>query len=386
MLTARFHPMLAEIDAAAWNALLPPDPPPFVRYEFLATLEQTGCIQAAAGWAPWHLALYQGERLVAAAPCYLKGNSHGEFVFDGRWAEAHARLRTATLAGRGYYPKLLVGVPYTPVTGPRLLAAPGPRQRELRSALLEALGIECRRHGLSGAHVNFLTEDEAAAAAHDPWIPRFDWQFHWTHAGERDFDELLARMQHKARKNIRQERRKLAGAGLEFEWHPGEALDAARWNQVYRLYRATFERKFNHPALTAAFFPTVARALPGSCLVALVRKRGAIVAMAVYWRNRHTLWGRYWGTAIDLPGLHFETCYYRSLVYCLEQGLKRFEPGAQGEHKLARGFLPARTRSTHFLADPGFRRLIRLHVGHEALALNSYHAELLRHCPFKFQS
>jgi predicted N-acyltransferase len=337
----------------------------------------------AAGWAPWHLALYEAGRLVAAAPCYLKGNSHGEFVFDGRWAEAHSRLHAQRSSARGYYPKLLVAVPYTPATGPRLLAPSGPRQRELRRALLEALRIECLRHGLSGAHVNFLSEDEAASATEDPWIPRSDWQFHWTRAGEQDFDDLLARMQHKARKNIRQERRKLAGVGLEFEWRRGEELDEGSWQEVHRLYRDTFERKFNHPALTAAFFPAVARALPGSCLVALVRRHGAIVAMALYWRNLGTLWGRYWGSRIEVPGLHFETCYYRGLEYCLAHGLQRFEPGAQGEHKLARGFLPARTRSTHFLADPSFRALIRRHLAHEAVAMNVYHAELLRHVPFK---
>jgi predicted N-acyltransferase len=364
----RFHAAIAELPAAAWDALRA-DANPFVSHAFLHALESSGCIRPDWGWQAHHLGLYEDNRLVAAAPLYLKGNSHGEFVFDWGWARAWEN------AGGAYYPKLLCGVPYSPVPGPRLLAGTPALQR----VLVEAMRDEALRLGLSSVHVNFLQPTELAAFDED-WLIRSDVQFHWHNHGYRHFPDFLATLKHKKRKNILHERQRVAGSGLHIEWRSGDSLQQDEWRQVHALYEATFDMKGNHAALTAAFFRRLGD-LGNLAQLALARDGDRIVAMALFVQGGNALYGRYWGAAVDVPGLHFELCYYRGIEYAIAQKLARFEPGAQGEHKLARGFLPVRTHSRHYLANPDFRAAVARSLASEAEAVEAYAAELQGHSP-----
>jgi len=372
----RFHATLDDIDAAAWNALLPDDNP-FVDHAFLAGLERNACIEPAQGWQPYHLGVYDGERLIAAAPLYLKGNSHGEFVFDWSWASAYARN------GLSYYPKLLCAVPYSPVTGPRLLVDRGGDASALRALLIATIRDEARRLALSSAHLNFASATDVEAFEDDTWLPRFDWQFHWRNEGWRDFDEFLAALNHKKRKNIRQERARVARAGVDCEIRHGDEIDDREWRALHGFYLSTFDDKGNFPALTLAFFRHLGRTMPRRVLAVLCRREGQLIAGALLLRSSTTLYGRYWGSAEEVEGLHFEACYYQGIDYCLREGLQSFEPGAQGEHKLARGFLPTRTHSFHWIADPRFRSAISDALARERRLLQDYGEELLEHSPYR---
>ena len=374
MIEARFHARLADIRADAWDALRP-DGNPFLAHAFLAALEDTGCIRPDWGWQPHHLGLYDGGRLVAAAPLYLKGNSHGEFVFDWSWASAWER------AGGEYYPKLLNAVPYSPVTGPRLLAGRGAEAPVLRQALAGAIREETERLGLSSAHANFLVADELPAFD-DAWLARTDVQFHWPNRGYADFEAFLATLNHKKRKNIRQERAQVARSGLTLERRGGAGLSPGEWRRVHALYEATFDAKGNHAALTDAFFRALGDTLGDAVQLALARDGGRIVAMALLIQGGDALYGRYWGAEVDVPGLHFELCYYQGIEHAIACGLARFEPGAQGEHKLARGFLPTFTHSRHYLVHPQFRRAVRDALAHEAASVRAYAEELREHSPY----
>ncbi len=376
----RFHRTITAIPAEAWKALLPDDNP-FVDHAFLAGLERHGCLDPRTGWQPHHLGLYDNERLVAAAPLYLKGNSHGEFVFDWSWASAYAQH------GLDYYPKLLCAVPYSPVTGPRLLAGCGADANTLRTTLIAAMRAEAERLHLSSAHLNFAAEADVAAFAGNEWIPRFDWQFHWRNlpfecGGWRDFDEFLASLNHKKRKNIRHERRRVAEAGVECEIRHGDELDDADWRALHDFYLATFDDKGNYPALTLDFFRHLGTAMPRRVVAVLCRRGNELVAGALMLRSRATLYGRYWGCREHVEGLHFEACYYQGIEYCLREGLTTFEPGAQGEHKIARGFLPAKTHSFHWIADARFRAAIADALKHEAQMLGGYRDDVLAHSPY----
>ena len=374
MMSARFHASLAEIDTAAWNALLPDDNP-FLDHAFLAGLEQHGCLKPQHGWRAHHLGLYEGGRLVAAAPLYVKFNSHGEYVFDWAWAAAYER------SGLDYYPKLLCAVPYSPITGPRLLVGDG--GDAMRLALIDTIRAEAQRLGWSSAHLNFASAVDTAALTQSDWLPRFDWQFHWQNTrGWRDFADFLDALAPKKRKNIRQERARVARAGVVCEIRRGDELSDADWRLVHELYRSTFDEKGNHPALTLPFFRHLGATMRERVLAVVCRRGPEIIAMALLLRSSTTLYGRYWGCTEHVPGLHFEACYYQGIEYCLRHGMQRFEPGAQGEHKLARGFLPARTQSFHWLADARFRMAVRDALAREAAALNDYHAELMAHSPY----
>jgi predicted N-acyltransferase len=375
MLHARFHPRLDAIEAADWDALVADDNP-FVGHAFLSGLERHGCLSAEYGWQPHHLGVYAEERLVAAAPLYLKGNSHGEFVFDWSWAAAYERN------GLAYYPKLLAGVPYSPVTGPRLLAGRGEDAAALRRVLTGLIERETGRLGLSSAHANFVADDDAAALADAGWLARGDWQFHWHNRGWSDFDDFLDALSSKKRKNIRQERAQVARAGVHCTPMLGGDLDEATWNAVHRLYRRTFDAHGNYAALTPAFFRHLGRALPTRSMVVLCRRGAELVAMALFLRSADTLYGRYWGAESEVPGLHFEACYYQGIDYCLRERLARFEPGAQGEHKVARGFLPVATRSFHHVVDERFRAAIADALRAEARALEDYRRDVLAHAPY----
>lgn len=349
---------------------------PFVSHAFLSGLERTGCLRENWGWTPHHVTLWDGKELVAAAPGYLKTNSHGEFVFDHAWARAYAHY------GQDYFPKWLGAVPYSPVTGPRLLA----RDAAMRRALAEAIVEETRRLGLSSAHVNFHEEAEDAAFVQDDreWLPRCDVQYHWRNdAGWISFDDFLAAMDHKHRKNIRQERAKVRRAGVAFRVLHGDEAGDDDLAVMFGFYLQTFAEYGNSPALTLDFVRHLARTVPRQLVIFLAERDGQPIAGALCLRGGDTLYGRYWGAAETLPGLHFETCYYQGIEYCLREGLRAFEPGAQGEHKLARGFLPVFVRSRHWVADAGFAEALRHWCEEESRSVHSYAQALATHSPFR---
>ena len=374
MYDARFLPSLADMSARDWDALHD-GRNPFVTHAFLHGLESQGCLRRDWGWTPHHLTLWEGDTLVAAAPGYLKDNSHGEFVFDHAWAHAYARY------GLDYYPKWLCAVPYSPVTGPRLLA----QDAAHRKALLTAVRDEVLRLGLSSAHVNFHAEDEDDAFASD-WLPRIDVQYHWRNPGHwRDFDGFLADFDHKHRKNIRQERAKVQRAGVVIRTVHGDEATAADLEAMFGFYLRTFQDYGNSPALTLPFLQHLARTMPRQLVMFLADHDDRTIAGALCLRGHDTLYGRYWGAEAPLPGLHFETCYYQGIAYCLREGLARFEPGAQGEHKIARGFLPAWVRSRHWIADPEFAGALAHWCDEESQAVRRYARTLQSHSPFKQQ-
>jgi len=361
---------LAGVDPSQWDALVG-DGNPFVSHAFLHGMEEHGCLREDYGWQPHHLALYEDERLVGAVPAYLKGNSHGEFVFDFAWAHAYER------AGGDYYPKLLAAAPYSPVPGPRLLATSAKYKRLLVAGLV----AETQRLGLSSVHANFLEEADLDAFD-ERWLPRFDWQFHWHNQGYADFDDFLGALSSKKRKNIRQERRQAAESGLTLGMTGGADLSTADWRAIHALYESTFEMKGNHAALTSGFFRHLGRSLGNDVQVATARMGDQLVAMAFFLVGGGTLYGRYWGAVVEVPGLHFELCYYRGIDYAISHGLHTFEPGAQGEHKLARGFLPTRTHSRHYLVHDGFHEAVADALRHEARAREAYREELMEHSPY----
>ncbi len=374
MYDARFLPSLADVSARDWDALHD-GRNPFVSHAFLHGLESQGCLRRDWGWIPHHVTLWEGDTLVAAAPGYLKDNSHGEFVFDQAWAHAYARY------GLDYYPKWLCAVPYSPVTGPRLLA----QDAAHRKALLTAVRDEVLRLGLSSAHVNFHAEDEDDAFASD-WLPRIDVQYHWRNPGHwRDFDGFLADFDHKHRKNIRQERAKVQRAGVVIRTVHGDEATAADLEAMFGFYLRTFQDYGNSPALTLPFLQHLARTMPRQLVMFLADHDDRTIAGALCLRGHDTLYGRYWGAEAPLPGLHFETCYYQGIAYCLREGLARFEPGAQGEHKIARGFLPAWVRSRHWIADPEFAGALAHWCDEESQAVRRYARTLQSHSPFKQQ-
>jgi predicted N-acyltransferase len=368
---ARILGALTDVPADAWDALHDGGNP-FVAHAFLAGLEEHQCVRASLGWVPAHLALFDGETLVGAAPGYRKRNSHGEFVFDHAWAQAYAHH------GLAYFPKWLGAVPYSPVTGPRLLA----RDAQTRALLAAAIVAVAREAGWSSAHVNFHRADEAQAFDAD-WIPRIDVQYHWENRGWADFDAFLAAMDHKHRKNIRQERAKVARAGVQMRIVHGDEASEDDLSAMYGFYLQTFHEYGNTPALTLDFFRHLARTMPRALVMMLAELDGEIIAGALCLRGGDTLYGRYWGATRLMPGLHFETCYYQGIDYCLREGLRHFEPGAQGEHKLARGFLPTLVHSRHWIGEKDFADAIAHWCAEEAESVRRYCATLRSHSPFR---
>lgn len=384
-LSVRLIGSLAHLAPEQWDALHD-GANPFLAHAFLSGLERHGCLREDWGWTPHHLTAWDGDTLVGAVPAYLKRNSHGEFVFDHAWAHAYAQH------GLDYFPKWLAAVPYSPVTGPRLLA----RAPEHRRVLIEAMAQLCDRQELSSAHVNFHTaHDDAAFADYASdgdgrdWLQRIDVQYHWRNPADadgrrwQDFDQFLAAFDHKHRKNIRQERAKVARAGVSFRVIEGSDASDADLATMHGFYLNTFAEYGNHPALTLDFLRHLAREMPRSLVIFLAQHEGRPIAGALCLRGGDTLYGRYWGADTLLPGLHFETCYYQGIEYCLREGLHAFEPGAQGEHKLARGFLPTLVRSRHWIAHPSFRDALRPWCREEAASVRRYAATLQAHSPFK---
>jgi len=354
---------------------------PFLAHPFLKALEASGSVGPATGWTPRHIAVYEDGRLAAFAPTYLKDHSHGEFVFDWSWADAYRRL------GLPYYPKLLTAIPYSPVGGPRLLVRRGhPEPETLRYQLVESALAACTEHGLSSWHCNFVPDSDREALEVCELLPRHDWQFHWHNDDFADFDHFLTRLTSRKRKNIRRERLQVQQAGIRFRWLSGSDLQTRDVDFLYRCYTRTFRQYGNHPALNRAFFEAIAAALGEQFLLILAERDGASLAAGVFLVGPDRLYGRYWGCVEELPGLHFETAYYQGMEYCIHNGIRVFESGAQGEHKISRGFLPRRTRSYHWLRDEQLRRAVGDYLRHERAWMDEYGRQLARHDPYRCAS
>ena len=362
---------LASIPASDWDALAGHHP--LLSHAFLHALQESGCVSAETGWAPCHITLWRDNRLAAAMPLYLKSHSYGEYVFDWAWADTYQRH------GLRYYPKLLNAVPFTPVTGPRLLALSDAD----RSTLLDAALAFARDSGVSSLHCLFPAEPEVAAFESAGMMLRASVQFHWRNEGFSDFEDFLGRMNHDKRKKIRQERRKVRDAGIEFRRLRATEATEADWRFFVECYDRTYRAHHSSPYLNLDFFLRLAQAMPEQLLLILGYREGVPVASAFNIIGEDTLFGRYWGTREFHSGLHFESCYYQAIEFCIAEKLGSFEGGAQGEHKLARGLLPQRTVSAHWLAHPEFAEAVTRFLRKEASGIEHYVDELSEHSPFK---
>jgi uncharacterized protein len=370
-LQIRILDSLAGVDPVGWDALAGDNP--FLRHAFLHALHETGCACEQRGWSPRFVTLWDGTELVGAMPLYLKFNSYGEYVFDWAWADAYERH------GLDYYPKLLCAVPFTPAAGPRLLAPTA----ELRERLLRAALELAQQLRASSLHLLFPPPQHARELESTGLMLRTGVQFHWLNQGYRDFDEFLGAMSHDKRKKIKQERRRVREAGIQFSWFGGREATSSHWDFFTQCYKNTYRQHHSTPYLNHAFFRRLGHALPDNVLLIIGARNSEPVAAALNLHNDHTLWGRYWGATRFLPGLHFETCYYQSIEFCIARGIRVFEGGAQGEHKLARGFLPVATYSGHWLAHPQFSRAVEQFLGRETRGVGVYLDELTEHSPFK---
>jgi len=378
MIEARELASIDAVPAAQWNALSGTQCP-FLRHEFLAALEHNGCVGGATGWTPAHLALFDADRLIAAAPVYRKTHSWGEFVFDFSWAQAYDRN------GLNYYPKLLCAVPFSPVNSARLLLDPGLPQAQLLDQVIDALVARCAGQNLSSAHALFIGEAERAVFAGKDWLLRSDVQFHWHNAGYQDFEAYLGTFRSEKRKQIRRERRRCEEAGVRFRTIHGSELTPAELRFTYEAHARTFHLHGHEPYLNLACFTEIARTLGDALMVKLALLGDEPVAAAVFMRSNDVLYGRYWGATGDFHSLHFEACYHQGIDYCIAQGLSRFEPGTQGEHKVVRGFVPSQTWSAHYIADARFRHAIGDFLAREHTAVAAYAGEIAAHSPFRRQ-
>jgi len=351
---------------------------PFISHDFLSSLEASFSVGPRTGWQPRHLLAESANgTLLGAAPCYVKSHSHGEYVFDQGWAEAFER------AGGDYYPKLQVAVPFTPVTGPRLLARPGPLAQAVRGALADALVEITTASELSSAHVTFLTEPEWRALGERGFLQRTDQQFHWENAGYASFDDFLGRLSSRKRKTIRRERKQALEPGIEVVWLTGPDLTEAVWDAFFAFYMDTGSRKWGRPYLTREFFSIVGEKMRDRILLVMARRAGRWIAGAINFLGVDTVYGRNWGAIEHHPFLHFELCYYQAIEYAITHRLARVEAGAQGEHKLARGYLPHTTYSAHFIANPALRRAVAEYLARERAYVRAAGEELAAAAPFR---
>jgi predicted N-acyltransferase len=351
---------------------------PFVSHAFLSSFEQSGSVDGRTGWQPRHLLAEDAQGApLGAAPCYLKTHSRGEYVFDQGWAEAFER------AGGDYYPKLQVAVPFTPVTGPRLLARPGPQADAVRGALGDALAEITTASELSSAHVTFLTEDEWRVLGTRGFLQRTDQQFHWENAGYATFDDFLGALASRKRKTIRRERKDALSPGIEVAWLTGVDLTEDIWDAFFAFYMDTGSRKWGRPYLTREFFSLVGETMRDRILLVMARRAGRWIAGAINFIGADTLYGRNWGAIVHHPFLHFELCYYQAIDFAIAHKLGRVEAGAQGEHKLARGYLPHTTYSAHFIANPALRRAVAEYLARERAYVQAAGEELAAAAPFR---
>lgn len=365
---------LGELPATEWDALAPAGQP-FLRHAFLSALEDSGSVGAHCGWQPAHRLLRDGAgRLCAAAPAYVKSHSRGEYVFDWSWADACAR------AGIPYYPKLLLAVPFSPVGGARLLARDGACATALLGAVEDGLALE----GLSGAHLNFTDEcADQLLSGRAGWLERLGCQFHWRNRGYRDFLDFLDALASRKRKQLRKEREQVAGQGIDFDWRRGDELSEAEWDFVHACYANTYAVRDQRPYLTRAFFSLLAARMPEAIRVVLARQGTRPVAMAFFLQGGDCLYGRYWGCLAEFDRLHFETCFYQGLEQAIGAGLARFDAGAQGEHKLVRGFEPVLTRSWHRLRHPGLHAAVAQFLVEERAGVLAYVEQARAALPYR---
>lgn len=338
---------ISEISENVWNACLQTDHP-FVTHQFLKALEDSGSATAEAGWMPYHLVLEQDGAVLGVAPMYVKGHSQGEYVFDHSWAHAYQR------AGGSYYPKLQLSVPFSPVTGPRLLVPPGERQKQRKLMLLKGAQQVANQLNISSVHLTFLPDEERDLMAEAGYLVRTGEQFHWVNNDYSDFDDFLNQLSSRKRKAIRKERKGALENDLEFEILSGSDISEDHWNAFFNFYIDTGNRKWGSPYLTRAFFSQLGETLGEAVVLFMVKRAGRYIAGALNLKSTECLYGRYWGCIEDHRFLHFETCYYRAIDYAISHGISRVEAGAQGPHKLARGYLPTKTYSGHWMRDPGF--------------------------------
>lgn len=375
------HPAMAEIDAAQWDSL-ERDGQPFLQHAFLAAAERHGAVSPRLGWQPQHLLVRDaGGQLLGALPLYLRHHSFGDFASDWNWAAAFEH------SGRRYYPKLVSGLPYTPASGPRFLLAPGVERRPVIRTLITAALAHARALDVSCWQCLFLADDaEVRDLLTDAgFLLRRGCQFHWHNPGYRDFADFLATFSADKRKKVLRERRRVAESGLRLEVRHGDEIDGALWRAIYPHYRATFERFGNYPAFSRAFFEDVGKTLGQQMVVFLAYDAAQVVAAAICYRSATTLYGRHWGAAAAYHSLHFELCFHQGIDYCIRHGLARFEPGAQGEHKISRGFTPSTTWSAVWIADPQVRRSFAAYLAREQEAIADYAAQMQAHLPYKAQ-
>lgn len=361
-ITVKIVTGIGEVDAPSWDACAGPDNP-FLCHAFLSAVEESGSACGKTGWQPSHLLAFDGGGLlVGAVPAYLKSHSYGEYVFDHAWANAYER------AGGRYYPKLQVAVPFTPVPGPRLLLAPNAGE-EVAAALITALERVARRYGVSSVHVTFPHAADAERLEQAGWLRRVGVQYHWDNRGYASFDEFLEALNARKRKAIRKERRAVADSGVRLHTLTGDDLKPEHWDAFHRFYLDTADRKWGGAYLTRAFFDRLGQTMADRVVLVMCEDQGEWVAGALNLLGRDTLYGRNWGSDGRYRHLHFEACYYRALDFAIERGLTRVEAGAQGEHKIQRGYLPVETHSAHWVADPGFRKALDDHLAREREAV-----------------
>ncbi len=374
--TLSFHESIADIPPHEWNALLG-TAPAFMSHEFISALERCNLVTPEQGWLGCHLALRdENNQLKGAVPLYEKHHSWGEFVFDWAWADAYQR------AGLSYYPKLVAAAPFTPASSPRLLIGPEPDQ-SLQIALLKAIQARAENRQLSSAHVQFLDETELEASRQTGMLLRKDCQFHWHNNAYNDFDAFLAQFSSAKRKKVKRERRRIREAGIRFVHLSGNEMTESDWRDAFELTRITFQLRGREPYLNLNFFLTLVEQRPEFFRVIFAQHDQRRIAAAICFVSADALYGRYWGADAAYHSLHFETCYYQGIEFCIDSGLQRFEPGTQGEHKVSRGFLPQTTWSAHWLSNPQFASAIENHLGREQQYIDAYMREVGDHSPFR---
>ena len=378
----RIHQAPSEIDAGAWNALLARQaaPSPFMRHEYLNALHESGSAVPASGWTASFATLWQGEQMTGACPLYVKDHSYGEYVFDWAWANAYEQH------GLAYYPKAVAAIPFTPVPGTRLLA----RDAESRALLVQGLVQWCKQMELSSLHLLFGADEDVSACADAGLLLRHTVQFHWTNSAHTDFDAFLASLAHDKRKKIRQERRKVADAGVTFRWARGTDIGRDDWDFFYRCYARTYREHGNAPYLSPDFFRRMADTMPEAWLLFVAERDGHAIATSLIALSAdgaaggpEVAYGRYWGALERVDCLHFEACYYQPLQWCIAHGVQRFEGGAQGEHKMARALMPVKTTSAHWLAHPSFADAIERFLEREGEGIANYMEHLDERSPFR---
>jgi uncharacterized protein len=382
-LRVRVLPAISEIAAADWDRCAGGSdaaggPNPFTRHAFLAALETSKSATARTGWQPQHLVAESTDgAVIGVAPCYLKSHSRGEYVFDAGWADAYER------AGGSYYPKLQVSVPFTPATGRRLMVAPGPHAGIAQTSLAQGLVELCKLREASSAHVTFMTQAEWDLLGARGFLQRNDQQFHWENGGFSCFDDFLAALASRKRKTIKRERRDGLADGIEVVWLTGSDLTEAAWDAFFAFYMDTGSRKWGRPYLTREFFSRLGETMADQTVLIMAKRAGRFIAGAINFVGADTLFGRHWGAVEHHPFLHFEICYYQAIEYAIAHKLARVEAGAQGEHKLARGYLPTTTYSAHYIANPALRRAIDDYLARERAYVEAAGRELLEASPFR---